>query len=132
MLKKNGFTLVELLAVVALLGILVLIASPSYNDKIRETEISQIVSDIRKYETKVEFESIKNVSFKEDNFKRVDLNQSLFSDSENLIYSEEGLYEGSLVGDFWEIDKEKVEVESLLKGIFLIDSINNVYYIDVK
>ena len=130
MFKRKGFTLVELLAVVAILGILVLIAAPNYNDKVGEAEMAQIVSDIRKYETKVEFESIKNVSFKEDNFKRADLNQYLFkSDEENFIYSEEGLFEGSLAGDFWEIDKKKVPIDSPLKGVFLIDSIGNVYYI---
>ena len=131
MIEKDGFTLIELLSVISILGILILIAFPSHNDRVNETQIAQITSDIRKYETRIEFESVKKVSFKEDNFRKVDSIQYLFENGgENIIYFEQGLLKDPIVGDLWEVDRENVSVESSLKGIFLIDSIGNVYYLD--
>ena len=45
MRNKNGFTLVELLAVIVILGVIALIAVPSYNNYIKKTKDTKCDSD---------------------------------------------------------------------------------------
>ena len=45
MRNKNGFTLVELLAVIVILGVIALIAIPSYNNYIKKTKDTKCDSD---------------------------------------------------------------------------------------
>lgn len=46
-MKKNGFTLIELMAVVALLGILSAVSLPIYSNHEKETKLSEIPAIVR-------------------------------------------------------------------------------------
>lgn len=45
--KRDGFTLVELMLVVGLIGVLAMIAVPSYNDYVDRAKVGRAISDIR-------------------------------------------------------------------------------------
>ena len=55
MLKKKGFTLTEILAVVAILGVLLLIAVPSINKVVDNSKLSASVSSAKNYVTGIQY-----------------------------------------------------------------------------
>ncbi|NTW77266.1 MAG: prepilin-type N-terminal cleavage/methylation domain-containing protein [Syntrophaceae bacterium] len=58
--NKRGFTLVELLAVIAIMAILVAIGIPAYNDYINKARVARAVSEIKMLEREI-------ISYKVDN-----------------------------------------------------------------
>ncbi len=57
---RNGFTLVELITVVAIIGILSAIAIPAYSDYVRKARIVVTIADIRMLETAITSYTVSN------------------------------------------------------------------------
>lgn len=63
---KRGFTLIELLTVIGILGLLVLLAIPSFHGNKEKAEISLIKTDLKNFETSIEMELLKDPDFLEN------------------------------------------------------------------
>ena len=53
-MKQRGFTLIELMIVIAIIGILASIAMPSYRDYVRKSNMAEIVTLINSQATKMQ------------------------------------------------------------------------------
>ena len=60
MLRKGGFTLVEILVVVVLLGILAAIVVPHFTGASNETRTSALLTDLRRVRSQIEYYKIQH------------------------------------------------------------------------
>ncbi len=63
-MKKNGFTLIELMVVVVIFAIFVAIAIPSYQAYIRRAETSKAQQELKRITTLLERHKARNFSYK--------------------------------------------------------------------
>lgn len=63
-MKKNGFTLIELMVVVVIVAIFVAIAIPSYQAYIRRAETSKAQQELKRIATLLERHKARNFSYK--------------------------------------------------------------------
>jgi len=89
MKKRNGFTLVEILIVVVILGILAAIVIPQFSDASEEAKLSSLVSDLRTVRSQIQLYkfhhsgdlpgTVSGVSFEDSMTKYTEINGTLAS-----------------------------------------------------
>ena len=138
--NKRGFTLIELIVVMAIIGILVMLAMPKFMGYTEKAKLTNIQNDIKVAENKVE-----ELLVKEDKefYEWDDADKSKLEEAkdERKLYGRGGLVtvdnpreKDIEAGEYRIIDTKfvKVEVRSKLKGTFYANSDGRVYYEDVK
>lgn len=131
-MNKRGFTLVELIVVIAIIGILVLLATPKFTGYTQEAHKANIINDIKVLENKIEEYLIKNNDNLPDDWTTLADNSVLeMAKSENKLYSIKGLVEDVPTGTFKEVPNDFMN--SKLKGEFYVNELDaTVYYINDK
>lgn len=121
--NEKGFTIIELIFVIAVLAILVLLATPKFMGYTQEAKVTQIKNDIKAYENFVTVSQLE----KDDIIKewkvvlpseRVSFNGKVYDKRDEISLPTEILYV---------IPKTKY-VNSRLEGTFLMGKNSNVYY----
>lgn len=79
---SKGFTLIELMIVVAIIGVLAAIAVPSYQDSVVKSEMTRVVSELASYKTAFEVEA--NNSGSVDNESLGYVRSNLVQDNGNI------------------------------------------------
>lgn len=136
MLNKNkkGFTLIELIVVMAIIGILVLLAMPKFLDYTQRARITNIRHDVKVAEDKIEEYLIKYHKLPDD-WVEVTKEQLEALKDEKKLYNKEGLVENNVDDGEYKIIKDdfvKTEIRSKLKGTFYANNNGKVYYEDTK
>lgn len=125
-----GFTLIELMAVLIMIGVLVLLAMPNYINQSNEADVSLIRNDIMLVESVVK----ENLFLEPDSFSEYQSelldNMSTFIE-DDILYDSEGktsIIEGT---SFKYIPNELIEDKTPIKpeGAFLTNEDGKVYYV---
>lgn len=69
--KFQGFTLIELMIVVAIIGVLAAISMPLYQGHMLRTQVNQVVSDLSVYRTTYEVNLANNNAINNQNLKYI-------------------------------------------------------------
>lgn len=122
MKNKKGFTIIELIVVIAILGILVLLAAPRFMGYTEKATLRNIQNDVKVAENIVQAELVSGDS--KEFIGRYELETTSSGD---VIYNEKGLYKEALGGDLYDVSEV---VNSKLDGSFLSDINGEVYYVE--
>lgn len=133
---KKGFTLIELIVVITILGVLVLIATPKFLDYVGKATEVQVKNDIRAYESSIGAEMIKDPDFiAKQNWGTISSSELQGNKDNNEVFNKEGILKNNFVlaNEYYKVENYK-NVKSKLKGDFLVDDNGNVLYhgTDVK
>ena len=135
MRKKSGFTLVELIVTMAIIGVLVLFAAPKFMDRAAEARRTNIVNDIAVAEIKVGEYLMAHDVFGSD-WTPVVMAHMDKQKEDHLLYDREGFVDpttGAIrSGEYVLLPTTfvKEEVHSKLKGDFYANENGDVYYGD--
>lgn len=136
MKSNKAFTIIELVVVIAVIGILVLLASVKYSDYTEKAKITQVKNDIMTYEKEIDSKLHENDKYV-DSWEKVDL--ATISSLKRSMFNKKGLIwkenQEKLSDDFYyKIPKTKNGdiFDSSLKGDFYLSQGGKVYYSDKK
>jgi len=132
MKKNKGFTLIELVVVMAIIGVLVLLAMPKFMSYMQKAKTTNIKHDIAVTETALAATLVKDNKF--PSIWRNISNDELktFADA-NKIYDKQGLTTIVEDGYYTEINKDflKTQLSTKLDGSFYANNDGTVYYKNV-
>lgn len=121
--NKKGFTLLELVIVIAIIGVLVLLAAPKYLNHVEEAKDVHIVADTRTLENELKSHlAYKNTEYKQ---KEVVDKDSL---EDKKIYSSRGKQVEEITEPVYKIEKPKDYTNTVLTGTFFANKEGTVYY----
>lgn len=132
-MNKKAFTIIELIVVIAIIGILVLLATPKFIGYTEEIHRANILNDTKVMENKIEEYLIRNDDKLPSNFKEVDTSVLEEAKVQNKLYNLKGLVPSDNV--LSETFKEVAEdfIKTRLEGSFYVSQdTGKVYYIDIK
>lgn len=127
---KKGFTIIELLAVIAIIAILVLLASPSILGKKEKAELAHIKADIKTTQSAVGAYLLKHESLEKKVSDGENIGFEEFSVNSEKIYSVRGEFNGDVYNDGSLYDVSSL-IDSTLKkkGVFVANQEGIVYYV---
>lgn len=121
--NKKGFTFLELVIVIAIIGVLVLLAAPKYLNHVEEAKDVHIVSDTRTLENELKSQlAYKNTEYRQ---KEVVDKDSL---EDKKIYSSRGKQVEEITETVYKIEKPKEYTNTVLTGTFFASKDGTVYY----
>lgn len=121
-LKKQGFSLIELIVVMAVIAILVLLATPWFMNYVMDSRTTNITNDVKVAEGLVEEYLVHANALPTDWNVATDINSS-------TIYDTDGELSGELTGTYYIIKGDVLnKIGSKLDGDFLTNESGKVYY----
>lgn len=127
---KKAFTLIEVVVVLAVLGVLTMLATAGQRSNIVVAETTQITSDISTVEKSINAAKLDDESLGQENTEKEFKATVLKNDEiEKLkVYNKSGETTETPKGKLYKIDVKKLGVDTTLKGTFFSDENNKVYY----
>lgn len=126
---KKGFTIIELIVVISVLGVLVLLASGYFIGYAEKAKITQIKSDSKSYEIFIGAERQRDESY-HTNWNLVDPDDLRDKITEGVLYDKKGLVEDeNVISDdmpYYEIPDKLINTH--LDGLFIYAEDGKVYY----
>lgn len=120
---KKGFTLLELVIVLAIIAVLLLLATSKYRSYVQQAEETHIIADTKAMTTTLE---AKSANEKKDFIgKQIDKNTL----KDKKIYSGRGLEPLIPEEVLYEVKEPKTHVNTVLQGKFLTTSDGEAYYV---
>lgn len=131
--KSKGFTMIEVLTVIAILGIIVLLAAPRFLSYIETAKLAQIKNDVKAHENHIESKLVISSDYIDD-WDFVSNQQMEELRTSTKLYDRTGLIDESTNVLFTQDNKiiPNKTINTKLKGIFIFDSNGKVYYYDGK
>ena len=132
--SRKGFTIVELLTVISVLGILVLIAAPKFLGYTEKAHLSHIKADIKTIENSIDSKLLVKDDLLES-WEDVDDTVLRSGLDERKLYNKKKLLttEPENIDSFKKIDLKSIQVNSNLEGEFLFNKkTSETLYLDKK
>lgn len=125
--NKKGFTLIELIVVISILGILVLLATPRFTGYTKDAKDIQIANDIRAYEVSTMIEKMDNPELTNDWLILSDEELATVNGSGKVLNKKKEVV-SNLGGKVYIV--QDIKVNSSLDGTFLLNENDEVFYYD--
>ena len=105
---KSGFTLVEIMVVVVIIGLLAALAIPAFSKARQSSQNSRLASDLRLYAGAVETFTLENGEFPEDS------NSGAIPAGLSPYIHSSQWNEGPSIGGVWDVEKDSMGIVSAI------------------